>query len=278
MNAIGVDVGCTKMHLTAKVNGVYVDKRSSTGLDCTVEHIKGEIDAFIAELPYQVDLLGLAVPGLVDDDKVVKYSDVTNLNGVGIDTFTEGKMYGRIINDVRAAAWAEIANYPDHNTIAVIMSGTGIAVGVYTNGEMVVGGSGYAGELGYCILNERNSEPQTVDDLAGGASILRQANCEAIELLDRLAKNEPEATRIIRDAGRYFGYTLTNIQHLFNPEIVVVGGATATYPGYMEEALRAVEKYTIKDIFKSCQIVKAKDNKRVVALGAIEFAKRAFAE
>ncbi|MEM9773058.1 MAG: hypothetical protein AAF902_00650 [Chloroflexota bacterium] len=71
---------------------------------------------------------------------------------------------------------------------------------------------------------------------------------------------------------------MTNIQHLFNPEIIVVGGSTATYPGYMEEALAIAEKHTTNDFFKRCQIVRAKDNKRIVALGAIEFAKSTFAE
>ncbi|MEM7112230.1 MAG: ROK family protein [Chloroflexota bacterium] len=272
LNAIGVDIGCTKMHLTAKVNGGYVDRRASTGLDCEIEHIKQEIDTFIGTLPYKVDVLGLAVPGLVDGDSTVKYSDVYNLNGVDIEYFTDGKMSGKIINDVKAATWAEVPNYPSSKTIAVIMCGTGIAVGVYNNGEIFLGGRGYAGELGYCILGESEGKPKTVDELAGGASILRRAKCSANELLERLGKKETEASQIIREVGRNFGYTLTNILHLFNPDIIVVGGSTATYPGYMEEAVATVEKHTIKDIFNSCQIVGAKDNKRIVALGAIEFA------
>lgn len=274
MNVVGVDVGCTKMHITAKVYGEYVDRKSPTGLDCKIEHIKQEIDEFIAELPYEVEALGLAVPGLIDGDSVVKYSDVHHLNGVQIEYFTAGKMRGRFVNDVIAATWAEIANYPDGETLAVIMCGTGIAIGVYTNGEMFLGGSGYAGELGYCILSETEDGPQTVDELAGGAGILQRAQCEVPELLKRIEKNEPKACRIIHEAGKYFGYILTNIEHLFNPDIIVVGGSTAAYVGYMDAALATAEKFTLKDVFKSCQIVGAQDNQRIVALGAIEFAKR----
>ena len=116
--------------------------------------------------------------------------------------------------------------------------------------------------------------PRTVDELAGGAGILRRAQCEVSELLQRIENHEPEACRIICEAGTYFGYTLTNIAHLFNPDIIVVGGSTATYAGYMGAALAAVEKYTLKVIFESCQIVEAQDNQRIVALGAIEFAKQ----
>ena len=278
MNIVGVDVGCTKMHLTAKVNGAYVDRRARTGLDCKVEHIKQEIDAFTADLPYEIDGIGIAVPGLVDGDSVVKYSDVHNLNGVTVEYFTEGKVAGRLINDVRAATWAEIANYADNQTMAVIMCGTGIAVGLATNGEIHLGGSGYAGELGYCILSEIDGKPQTVDDLAGGAGILRRAGCDVGELLDRIESGQPDARQLIRNAGRYFGYTLTNIMHLYNPDIIVVGGSTSTYDGYMEEALATAEKNTLKDIFDSCQITRAKDNKRIVALGAIAFTARKLAD
>lgn len=274
-NAVGVDIGGTKMLIAAEVNGSYVDRTSSTGNDCKIEHIKREVDAFIAELPYEVDVLGLAVPGLVDEDSVVKFSDLYNLNGVSIDYFTEGKMRGKIINDVKAATWAEIANYPDSNTIAVVMCGTGLAIGVYTNGEMFLGGSGYAGELGYCILSDQSGQPRTVDELAGGAGILRRAQCEVSELLKRIAQNETEACQIIREAGKYFGYTLTNVAHLFNPDVIVVGGSTVNYAGYMDEALATAEKLTIKEIFNTCKIVGAQDNKRIVALGAIEFAQSA---
>ena len=274
MNIVGVDVGCTKMHITAKVNGTYVDRRSSTGLDCKIEHIKQEIDAFVADLPYEIDGIGIAVPGLVDGDSVVKYSDVHNLNGVTVDYFTEGKIVGRFINDVRAATWAEIVNYADNQTIAVMMCGTGIAVGMYTNGEIHLGGSGYAGELGYCILSEMDGKPQTVDELAGGAGILRRANCDIGDFLNRIDNDDAGARQIIRNAGRYFGYTLTNIMHLYNPDVIVVGGSTSTYKGYMEEALMTAEKNTLRDIFDSCQIMRAKDNKRIVALGAIAFAVR----
>ena len=244
--SVGVDIGCTKMHITANVGGEFLDRRSKTGLDCAVEHIKREIDAFIAQLPQEVDLLGMAVPGLVDGDSVVKYSDVFNLNGVGIETFTEGKMKGKFINDVKAATWAEIPNYPNSQTLAVVMCGTGIAIGVYTNGQMLVGGSGYAGELGYCILGEKDGQPQTVDDLAGGAAILKRAQCDVGQFLERLERREPTACQIIQDAGRNFGYTLTNIAHLYNPDVLVVGGSTATYAGYMEEALNTAEKHTLK--------------------------------
>ena len=85
INSVGVDIGCTKMHITAKIEGGYMDRKSNTGFDCKIEHIKREIDEFIAGLPYEVDLLGMAVPGLVDGDAVVKYSDLYNLNGVGIE-------------------------------------------------------------------------------------------------------------------------------------------------------------------------------------------------
>lgn len=49
-------------------------------------------------------------------------------------------------------------------------------------------------------------------------------------------------TALVRQAGQYFGYALTNLLHLYNPDVIVVGGSTPTYKGYMEAAKAALEE------------------------------------
>jgi glucokinase len=66
---------------------------------------------------------------------------------------------------------------------------------------------------------------------------------------------------------------LINVIHLFNPSKIVVGGSTATFPGYMETALKTAEEFTIPEMFDSCKITTPRDEKRIIALGAIEYMK-----
>lgn len=70
----------------------------------------------------------------------------------------------------------------------------------------------------------------------------------------------------MEEAGFYFGLALVDVLHSFNPEVLVVGGSTATYKGYMETALRTAESYTYPDIWQDCRIVRPQDPKRIVAL------------
>ena len=271
-NYIGVDVGCTKMYLCAKVNGEYIGRRAATGLDCSKEKIKKEVDDFIKALPFVPNGVGMALPGLVEGNHKVTFSDINSLNGVTTDFFSDGRFRVKFINDVKAATLAEVSNYKRHDTIAVIMSGSGIATGVYSKGQMFNGANNFAGELGYCIIQTKDG-PRTVDSLSGGVGILKMAGCAIDEFLNKIERNDSDSLALLEKAGYYFGFVLTNMMHLFNPDIIVVGGSTSTYKGYMEKAIETAEKYTLPDIYNSCKILTPKDPKRIVALGAIELIK-----
>ncbi|MEI0738085.1 ROK family protein [Paenibacillus sp. JTLBN-2024] len=267
---VGVDIGCTKMYMYAEHEGKTFENKVPTGLDCPRERLKQELDAFIERLPFEPEGVGMAVPGLVEGDHRVQLSDVRSLSGIIADYFGAGRFPVRFINDVKSAAVAETVHYKDKDTIAVIMAGSGTALGVYSKGRMFTGAHGFAGELGYCIIQTAEG-PQRLDSVAGGIGILQQAGCGIDEFLERINRNEPAAMQLIARAGEYFGMALTNVIHLFNPDVIVVGGSTATYPGYMEHALETAQKHTLPDMFGACLIAPAKDNKRIVALGAMEY-------
>lgn len=269
-NVVGVDIGCTKMLLYAKVDGKDVEHKVPTGLNCSKEYLKGEIDRFIEGLPFELEGLGMAVPGLVDGDSRVQFSDIQTLSGITTDYFSEGKVPCRFINDVKAATLAEAVNYPERDTIAVIMAGSGIALGVYSKKHMFTGAGGFAGELGYCVMQTENGG-RTLDDLAGGIGILQTAGCDIDSFLDKINQEDVQTLALLEQAGYYFGLALTNVMHLFNPDVMVIGGSTSTYKGYMDSAIKTAEKYTLQDVFSQCSVHTPKDNKRIVALGAIEY-------
>lgn len=119
-----------------------------------------------------------------------------------------------------------------------------------------------------------HGEIRALDKISGGYAILEAAGCPVEELLAALERDEGWAKAVIEEAGRYFGLALVDVLHSFNPEILVVGGSTATYKGYMEAAVRTAEAYTYPAIWKDCRIVRPQDPKRIVALGARLFAFR----
>ena len=271
---IGVDQGCTKMLMTAQVEGGYIDKTVPTGMDVTPDYLVREISAFIDGLPYQPEGIGMAPVGLVEGATLAR-SHLRALEGMKTALFARPGCPCSFINDIKAAMVAESEAYPNGESMALIMAGSGFAMSVRDQGVFVSGRHGWAGELGSNVY-PYHGEIRALDKISGGYAILEAAGCPVEELLAALEREEDWARAIIEEAGFYFGLALVDVLHSFNPEVLVVGGSTATYKGYMETALRTAESYTYPDIWQDCRIVRPQDTKRIVALGARLFAYRQY--
>ncbi|WP_027626517.1 ROK family protein [Clostridium lundense] len=268
---IGVDIGGTKMYMLAEYNGKYIEKKVSTGINVTPKYLKHEIDSFISSLPFIPAGIGIAMPGLVENKNTLIVSYVLpNLNGIKSEYFSADSYNVHFINDVKAALVAETINYPEWYTTAVIMVGTGIALAVKTNGSIISGSKGWSGELG-SIPIMLNNEVTTLNSVSSGAGILNRAKTDVENFLKLIQCENEGALKIIKEASTYFGLALASIINLYNPDVIVVGGSTSTYKGYMKNAVNLAKNYSLKESFNCCKITSPKDIKRIVALGAMEF-------
>ncbi|WP_195572517.1 ROK family protein [Paenibacillus sp. 1001270B_150601_E10] len=175
-----------------------------------------------------------------------------------------------------AAAIAETRPYPNNRTVAFILADAGIASHVVVDGKPLQGACGWSGELGYTMVPV-SGRVKKLDDLASSAAILREAKVSAEVFLRKLEKHDAQAASIIQQAGFYFGLALTNIIHLYNPDVIVIGGAAAQYPGYLERAITIAAQYTLQDLFQACRIETAREGHRSVAIGASEYAREQLA-
>lgn len=270
-NFVGIDIGGTKMLLLAQFQGQYIESKIVTGNKVKKEELKQEIDKFISNLPFKPEGIGIAIPGLVKGDKVLFSNVVPALDGVTVEYFRGDKCPAYFINDIKAALVEESQYYPDDYTIALFMVGTGIAAAIKTNGKIIFGAQGISGELGFAPIAV-NNEVYTVDSLASGAAILKKAGMPVEPLLAKLNQNDITAAQIVEEAGFYFGIALAIVINIINPNVIIIGGSTATYPGYLNKAIATTKQYALKESVESCSIVSPKDADRVVALGASRFA------
>lgn len=272
---VGVDIGGTKMYLCARDGERWIERRVPTGIDCTREYLKQQLEEFISSLPFAVDAVGMAVPGLVTSDRFCERSDVVPaLSGVDASFFAQGRFPVRYLNDVRCAAVEEASHYSSDSVVAVLMAGTGIALSVSERGHLLHGSGGFSGELGHCYVGTAQGY-RMIDELCSGAEILRRAHCAAPEFLERLQNREEEAYAIVKQAGEAFGMALAMVINLYNPDVIVIGGGTAGYPGYLDAAKQAAEKLALAPSFAKCRFCRPKDPTRIVALGAIRYAAQA---
>ncbi len=274
MNILGVDIGGTKMYLCIAVDGKYIEHTVPTGKTCTADYLKKEIYHFISRLPIPVDALGIGISGMISRDLYVVRSDtLPNLNGLTSYFFSENGLEVRLLNDLRCATYAEVANYPNDEVLAVVLVGSGTAAGIAIHGEVLNGSTGFAGEVGYLPVMT-DTGIQYGDDMSGGNALRRRSGWTPQELLEKLKDSDPDALKLIEDAGTYLGMALASLINLLNPSKLILGGRTTTYPGYLKQAMKICNTYSLPPARKSCNIVPPTDTVRAVALGAIEYVKR----
>lgn len=131
-----------------------------------------------------------------------------------------------IENDANAAAVAErlsgVARGLAH--FAFVYFGTGLGLGLFSDGALVRGAFGNAGELGHLRIDGKRLE-----DVASRLALSRrimQAGLPAItvEDLDR-PQAAPHVAAWAQEAGPALGEAMTILENLFDPQCVILGGA-----------------------------------------------------
>lgn len=246
---IGVDVGGTtvKAAIFDSAGHPYGRSEHATPRHLGPDAVIATIIHTIAELRKQVPedarlrAVGLVVPGVVDAEQgIAVYA--TNLGwrqlplrrivaeAVGLPVTLD--------HDVRAAGLAELelgAGGGMQEALFVAL-GTGIAAAVITRGQVVVGATGRAGELGHlpvfpegewCACGQRGC----TETYASAASLSRRysaaggtSDVSARDVISRAAAGDPLAGRIFQDAVTALGRALVSYVLLMDPELILIGG------------------------------------------------------
>jgi glucokinase len=159
-----------------------------------------------------------------------------------------------LVNDANAAAYGEfwIGRGRDHHSLAMVTLGTGVGGGIVVDDHLIGGAHDFGGEVGHLIINAsddsrwcgcgqrghleaycsatavKNRLNEALD--AGSESSLRKLLNEGHELtpLDvaaAAAAGDPLSYELVMETARYLGIGITNILHMIDPEILLIGGA-----------------------------------------------------
>lgn len=254
---VGVDLGGTKLRVVADGRILL---EAPTGRGVTPADLERQISAV---LPSGTVAIGIAIPGLVSGDAVVRSDVLTNI--AGWKPLAAFGLPGAVLNDVRAALAADAADLPERATAGVVMIGTGIGASFRIEGRTLAGVGGYAGEFGSIPVD---SDGATLDQRASGAAILRAFGGTAAELHARLADGDAAAARLVADAGAALGRGLATLVNLFNPARLTLGGGTLRYRGYVAAARAAAAKASLAELWQGCDLREAADPDTLVARGA----------
>jgi glucokinase len=226
-----------------------------------------------------VDIVGIGLAGSILDGGVSMATNIAGLEGVDIVRSLSEALDRPVVadNDANIAALSEwVAADPATKNLALIAVGTGVGVGVVSDGRLLRGQHGEAGEVGFLPMA---GEPGlTIEHLAGGAAVARAYN-EAVggqwtgrDVLD-LGDLGDDAARAIseRQVGA-IAWLAVAVRYLIDPEVIVLGGGIGLRPGFADAVAREARRLAGDS---SIDIRQSTLSEQSVAIGAAHFARLA---
>jgi glucokinase len=301
VTAAGVDLGGTKCLgvLIGDGGEVLAEHRVSTpsGSAAILDALVGVIVALGS--PARV---GVGLPGLVTTEGVLRFAP--NLPGaleVPVVAELQARLPGTAVvadNDATCAGWAETqvgAARGSQNAILVTV-GTGIGGGLMTEGRVLRGSQGFAGEIGHMVIDPHG--PPCVcgrqgcwEALASGRGLGRlgreAAHAGRAPRLVALAGGDPEsvrgehvtqaaregdpgATAVMDDLAAWLAVGMANLTLALDPDMFVVGGGLVEAGEVMLRPLRAAFSDQLAGATHRAEvpIVPAQLGERAGAIGA----------
>ncbi len=249
--AVGVDVGGT--HLRAGLVG-------PDGLVGEVMRRRSEVDdseALVREVVAILDDLGagsssalpvgMGMAGLVDRDGRLRYGPNVGVRELPLAerlraAFGTGRLV-RVVNDGSAAVVGEhrAGAGRGHHDVVMFTLGTGVGGGIVSDGRLLEGAHGFAGELGHLVIQEGGRDSPsgirgTVEAYASGSAMGREAaeawdagvtgarSDDAVGLVAAAEAGEAWALAVLERVGGRLGVAIASVAAVVDPSIVVVGG------------------------------------------------------
>ncbi len=182
--------------------------------------------------------VGVSVPAAVDVATGLSMGAGPALGDVAVaEYFTERFAAPvRVDSDVNALALAEHTRHPEIGDLLLVKASTGIGAGIIAGGRLQRGAWGGAGEIGHIKVSGAPERPCRCGDLhcletvAGGWALLEQLAAQGKpvsslpELVNLVRAGDPDAVRLVREAGRRIGEVLAAAVNLLNPAMIIVRG------------------------------------------------------
>jgi glucokinase len=265
--AIGVDLGGTNLRAAAMTSdGQVLEKMWGTtdlhlGRDAVIGDIVTSIQKLRAKHGDDLAGVGVGVPGFIDMKRgyVLNSNNLPEIENIPIRDEIERRLGTSVIleNDANAAALGEkwMGAGRDVDDLVLLTLGTGIGGGIVSEGKVLHGCRGMAGELGHTTVYP-NGNPcgcgnyGCLEKHASATAIAAMA--EMMSLGDhltaaevyQLAKDGNEKARMVfRTVGTALGIALGNLVNIFNfPLYLLSGGVIAGWEMFAPPMMAEVER------------------------------------
>jgi glucokinase len=263
---LALDLGGTQFRLAlANRDGKLLSRyAASTHAAESQRRLIERINKAIREITSDIGLeqvlgMGVAAAGLVNPGTGVLLSspNLPKLRNVPLKALLEWEIEAPVwlANDASLAALGEhrFGAGRGFSHLIYITVSTGIGGGVIIDNGLFLGSQGYAAEIGHMVIDPDGprcacGNTGCLEALASGSAIARMASEElsrgrvssitslagddlghvTAEMVARAAQSgDPLALEIMERAGASLGIGVVNLLHLFDPELVIIGGGVS---------------------------------------------------
>ncbi|HVR86897.1 MAG TPA: ROK family protein [Planctomycetota bacterium] len=263
---LGIDLGGTFVKLgvctdRGEVKGTMsIPTRPDRGPEDTVQRI-GEAAEMLQRKTERVKACCAGVPGPLDLERRILMR-ANNLPGwvnvrfpqmlgnrLGMPTYME--------NDANCAAWGEYIAGAGKGVQSLVLYtlGTGVGGGIILNGEMWIGASGAAGELGHMSIDSAGpmcgcGQPGCVEQYASASAVAKRfGKGTAKDCFDAAKKGDAKAMEIVDWSANGLAIGLANMIHVLHPDIIVLAGGMALAGDFLLEKVREGVKRRVFGVF-----------------------------
>jgi glucokinase len=285
---IGVDIGGTalKLGLFGADGTCYGRLQLATPQPAYPELILDAIASGITELDpqHQVEAIGVGTPGPTDaSGRVARVAiNLAGWHDVPLSDWLEAKT-GRttlLANDANCAGLGEawLGAGKDLQDLIVLTLGTGVGGAVILNGQLFVGRSGAAGELGLITLNPDgppcNSGNQgSLEQHCSVQAVRRETGHEPGDLAKKAAEGDVDAIAFWREYGRNLGAGLASLIYVLTPEAVILsGGISAGADLFLPTTQAEIERRVLPSSREGLQLLVAELGNQAGVAGAARLA------
>ncbi len=298
---IGIDIGGTKVKAGIVTGEGDILKKLS--LDANIDNYEVplldivkkaavKIKEISIDNNMKIEGVGVSAAGQIDNKSGVVIGDngfIPDWKGTNlkkeINEITNLKV--TVDNDANCAALAEnwVGNGRGYTDLILYTIGTGIGAGIIVDGKLLSGHRGIAGEIGHMIIEHkgRNCSCGNNGCFEQYGSMTALIN-DVKKTLDNSKENidgkyifaeAKNGNKLIKDCINnfieYHASAIISLLHIFNPQIVIIGGGVSAQEDYLIEPLRKIVFNKAMPVFtEDFELITAKLLNEAGMIGAVK--------
>lgn len=256
-NILGIDIGGTNTCfgvVNEEGEFLYENSIETSSVD-SAQDLAALIRKDIGK-KYPLTGVGVGAPSANETTQCIEHAP--NLNWGDIvplkDIFeSEFGVETAVVNDANAAAIGEkiFGEAVDMDNFAVITLGTGIGLGTFVNGQLLIGANGLAGELGHTVVRRDgrecncgkfgcletyiakngivNTAKEKLEFSSGGSMLqsISPSNLSPTEIFKAARRDDPVSLEVVDTVTKDLAFAISYLINILDPECIFLSGGIA---------------------------------------------------